>query len=62
MNLRIIETFKEMFNEPRISAVMLFIGAPTLGVLVKNPDNLQGAGIVAIIMFIYCFLIVRFSL
>ena len=62
MNLRITETLDEMFKEPRIFGVFMFVVLPTMAFMLRPDANFQGVCIVASILFVFCFLLVRFSL
>ena len=61
-HLRLIESFIEMFKEPRIKGWMFFVILPTLA-CIENPScNLSGLFIIFLILNIFSLFMVRISL
>lgn len=60
MNLRIIETFKEIFSEPRFFGFVCIL--PIIAIFGECNGHYKIAAIMSLIWFIVCFLIVRFTL
>ena len=62
MNLRIIETFKEIFSEPRFSGFVYVCIIPIIITFGACDGHYKIATNMSLIWFIVCFLIVRFTL
>lgn len=61
-HLRIIETLKEMFKEPRFNGFIFFTILPTLAAGMRPDATLHGVIIIFTFMFLFTFSLVRFSL
>lgn len=62
MNLRIIETFKEIFSEPRFFGFVFVCILPIIAIFGECNGHYKIATNISLIWFIVCFLIVRFTL
>ena len=61
-HLRLIESFIEMFKEPRIKGWMFFVIIPILTCMANPSCNLNGLLIIFLILNIFSLFMVRISL
>lgn len=62
IRLRIIETIKETFKEPRITGYVFFVILPILAAMSNNDITLKGLCTLFLILNLFVFLLVRLSL